>query len=388
MQTTLFGDDFQEKKEKGLKIVSKGEKPLSRNQKLFNSLTRKIETLENEIVTENEKLTKLLELHTKTITPLENKVAHSRINLAMVLEKATVLNRFTKKQTEAIGQTIIDLCDDAFMDIEPTPEQEAFYDKWSDVPFNEEVDQQNEELKEEFADFMSKLFGMDVDADDLDGSPESFARMQEKMRNQFEQAQSQKKRHNNQKTKKQQARETAQKEKEEIKNKSIRSIYIALVKILHPDTETDPMLKAEKDEIMKKVTVAYNQKDLTTLLKLEMEWVHKTEEHLEKLTDDKLKIYISALKQQAAELQNEIFALYHHPRYAKVSDFGRMPEKIAIREIQIIKSELKTIFNNLNVFVSNFQMSNSKKHVLEFVNDYKRGISGTELESNWNDMYY
>ena len=60
MHTTLFGDDFQEKKEKGLKIVSKGEKPLSKNQKLFNSLSRKIETLENELVSENEKLSKLL----------------------------------------------------------------------------------------------------------------------------------------------------------------------------------------------------------------------------------------------------------------------------------------------------------------------------------------
>lgn len=275
MHTNLFGGDSQENKEKGLKIVSKGEKPLSKNQKLFNSLTKKIETLENEIVTENEKLSKLLGMHAKAIVPLENKVAHSRIKLAMALAKATELNKFTKKQTESIGQTIIDLCDDAFIDIVPTPEEETFYDKWSEVPLKEEVEQQ-EELKEEFADFMSQMFGMDVDTDDLDGSPESFARMQEKMRNQFEQAQSQKQSRNNQKTKKQQARENAQKEKEEIKNKSLRSIYIALVKILHPDTETDLVLKAEKEEIMKKVTVAYDQKDLTTLLKLEMEWVHKT----------------------------------------------------------------------------------------------------------------
>src|SRR5665648_126896 len=381
MQTTLFGDDFQEKKEKGLKINTSGAIPLTKNQKLFNSLTRKIETLENEKITENEKLSKLLEVHHKAIAPLEKKVAHSRIKLAIALAKTTELNKFTKKQSNAIGQTIIDLCDEAFMDIEPTPEQEAFYDKWSKVPFKEEeeVAQQNVEFNEEFAHFMSQMFGIDVDTDDLDGSPESFARMQEKMKNQFEQAKSQKQHQNHQKTKKQQ---------EEIKNKSLRSIYIALVKILHPDTETDPVLKAEKDEIMKKVTVAYDQKDLTTLLKLEMEWVYKTAEHLEKLTDDKLKIYISALKQQAKEIQNEIFSLYIHPRFAKISDFGRMPEKMAIREIQIIKSELKTIFDNLNTFITTFQAPGTKKHILEFVNEYQMGNSGTESENIWDDMYF
>lgn len=99
-----------------------------------------------------------------------------------------------------------------------------------------------------------------------------------------------------------------------------------------------------------------------------------------------MKIYISALRQQATELQNEIFKLYLHPRYAKVSDIGRMPEKLAIREIQILKSELKTIFDSLNAFVANFQMSSSKKHVLEFVNEYQQGFSGIESEDFWNSL--
>jgi hypothetical protein len=369
MQTTLFGE-FEEKKEKGLKIVAKGEKPLSKNQKMFNSLTRRIETLENEIVTENQKLSKLLELHNKGIIPLENKVAHSRIKLAMTLAKSIELNKFTKKQTETIGEAIVTLCDDAFSDIEPTPELEAFYDRWSKVPYKLEIEQQNDDTKEEFADFMSDLFGIDIDMDDFDGSAESYARFQQKINDEFDQAQSQKQHQNHKKSKKQQAREEAQKEKEDIKNKSIRSIYIALVKILHPDTETDLVIKAEKDEIMKKVTVAYDQKDLTTLLKLEMEWVHKTSEHLEILTDDKLRIYIAALKQQASELEQEKFSLYHHPRYAKVSYFGGMSEQSAIREIQIVKSELKTILDNLNIFITHFERPNAKKQILEFVNEY------------------
>jgi len=387
MQTTLFNDDVLPKKESGLKIISRGAKPLTKNQKLFNSLTSRIEKLEKEIITEQEKLSKLLEVHNKSITPLENKVAHSKLKLAMTLAKTTEINKFTKKQTNAIVAAIVDLCDDAFNEIEPTPEEEAFYDKWSKVPFKVDIGIQKEFIKEDFADFMSQMFGMDVDTDELDGSAESFARRKEKLRNQFEQAQEQKKEQNHKKSKKQEAREIAQKEKEEIKNKSLRSIYIALVKILHPDTETDPSVKAEKDELMKKVTVAYDKKDLSTLLKLEMEWVHNTSEHLEKLTEDKLKIYIAALRQQATELQNEIFSLYYHPRFAKISDFGRMPEKMAIKEMQNFKSELKSIFENLNIYIANFQIAGTKKHILEFIDEYQQGLFGTESDDFWNVPY-
>jgi hypothetical protein len=364
---TLFGE--VDEISKSLKIQGKGRQILSKNQQAFNKLTKRVENLEKEIVAESDKLNKLLEIQGKEIAPLQKKIADTRIILAMALDRATQRNKFSKKQTEKIQSAIMQLCDDAFMDIEPNEEQEVLYNKWSQVSYKEEIEQYKNQEKEMFSDIMSNMFGFDVDMSEFDGSPEGFARFQKEMHEKFE-AQQKNHQQSQRKTKKQVSKDEAQKADEELKNKSLRSIYIALVKVLHPDSETDIVLKAEKEEIMKKVTVAYDDKDLPTLLKLELEWVHKTSEHLEQLTDDKLKIFISVLKQQVAELEQEKFALYRHPRYQPVTDFARFPEKYALLHIANRKKETKNKLNNLTKIVTYVQQTNEKKQILSFIDQY------------------
>jgi len=379
---TLFGE-VDNSKEMGLKIVAKGNKILSKNQQLFNKLTKRIETLEQEISKENEKLNKLLVVQGKEIRPLQIKAAQMRLKLAISLGSAAENNKFTKKQSENIGFTIVDLCDEAFLYFEPDKDQEAFYDKWADVPYKEVIEQQADEAKEMFAEYMGDKFGMDIDLEDLDDSPEGMARFRAKMKEQFDEAQQHKQRQPRNRSKKQLARELEQKAVDELKAKNIRSIYIALVKILHPDTESDIALKAEKEEIMKKVTVAYDQKDLATLLKLEMEWVHKTSEHLEKLSDDKLKMYILAIRQQVNELEAEKFNLSDNPRFADIQQYADYNEKHAMHVISHEKSELRKIFKNLQSLVSTFDRTISKRNVVEFVTSY---IELKSKEDFWDNM--
>jgi len=380
---TLFGE-FEDKNEKALKIVSKGQQPLSKNQQSFNKLTKRIETLESEIILESEKLSRLLTIHGKEINPLQIKVAHLRIKLAEALAETIPGNKFTKKQIESIREVIVVQCLDAFNYIEPDPHQEEFYDTWADIPYKEEIEVQAEETKEMFAEYISNMYGIDVDIDSFDDSPEGFARFQAQMHEQFEQSGHGQHQPNFKKSKKQQAREDAIFAEESIKAKNIRSIYIALAKVMHPDTESDELLKAEKEEIMKKVTAAYEQKDLSALLKLEIEWVHKTVEHLEKLTDDKLKIYISALRQQVTELESERNSLHLHPRYAAISDYARFPLKNAMYQVNKDKSDLKNIYTNLGELITFFQGSISKKQVLEFINSYPHETDDDDFDDDFN----
>jgi hypothetical protein len=376
---TLFGE-VEDVNTKTLKINPKNQKVLSKNQQLFNKLSKRIETLEKDIIKESDKLSKLLEMQGKEINPLHIKVANSRMSLAMALEKATERNKFSKKQIEKITFTILQLCDDAFMFILPNEEQEAFYDRWADVSYKEELEESKSEAKNMFSDFMGNMFGMNVDMDEFDDSPEGFARLQQRLKEQFEKQQNEQQTHRK-KTKKQIEKDQNSKAELEIKNKSIRSIYIALVKVLHPDTETDVVLKSEKEEVMKKVTSAYDQNDLSTLLKLEMEWVHKTAEHLEGLSEDKLKIYISALKQQVSELEREKFELYHNPRYQSVFELARLPEKYALHQISLQMTEFKNLNNNLMILISEVYQPNNKKQILDFVNQFCE-----EFEENDNDF--
>lgn len=368
---TLFGE-IKDKQDSALIIKANGQRVLTKNQQIFNKLTKRIETLENEIVQENESLSKLLELHNTEIYPFQIKVANIKVQLAITLDIESRRYTFTKNQIGRMQITILALCDAAFRDIEPTSDQEAFYDKWSDVSYKEGIEQQSQEEKEILSDFMNGNFGMNIDVDDFEDTPEGFALMQKKIKELIEEQQQQE-REENKTNKKQKARDENKKAGEEIKNKNIRSIYIALAKVLHPDAESDldATLKDEREEIMKKVTVAYDQKDLSTLLKLELEWVHKTSEHLEKLSDDKLKIYISALKNQAVNLQNEKNSLHFHPRYAPISDYAYMFEKYAIDLIKFRKREFKSELTNLEMFISVFRNSYSKKYIVEFLKDFR-----------------
>lgn len=375
---TLFGE-IEDKKEKSLRIVSKGNKVLSKNQQTFNNLTKRIEKLESDIVAENEKLLKMVTFHGKEINPIQKKVADARIQLAIILDKATECNKFSKKQTDNIQGAITGLFEDAFVDIEPTPEQQSIFDKWSEVSYQEEIDEQKSEFKNMFSDMMSDMFGINVDMNEFDESPEEFARFQAKMQEQFE-AQQGHHQQGRKKTKKQLAKEESLKAEAEIKNKNIRSIYIALAKVLHPDTDPDIAQKAEKEEIMKKVTVAYEQRDLPTLLKLEMEWVHKTTEHLEKLTDDKLKIYISALKQQAAELEREKFSIHHNPLYIKIMAYAHMPEKYALYQLAQQKNEFKSMLHDLNHFITEFKKPNTKKQIVEFAQQFCNEVAENDFD--------
>jgi hypothetical protein len=110
------------------------------------------------------------------------------------------------------------------------------------------------------------------------------------------------------KTKKQLEKEKKQAEAENILKKSLRQLYTALVKRLHPDAEQDEALKQEKTEAMKQVTQAYESNDLKVLLELHVQYNLMEENQLSAVKDDELKIYVEVLTKQKGELQDELIS--------------------------------------------------------------------------------
>jgi|GEM_PF-4127259 len=88
---------------------------------------------------------------------------------------------------------------------------------------------------------------------------------------------------------------------------SLRSIYIPLVKKLHPDREQDEEEKLKKTEVLKQLTEAYESKDLLSLLTLQSQY--------EAARDDNfvlnLNAYNKMLEEQVAALEEEYSALYN-----------------------------------------------------------------------------
>lgn len=109
---------------------------------------------------------------------------------------------------------------------------------------------------------------------------------------------------------------------EEARKRTISTIYKQLAKVLHPDLETDPAQREQKLHLMQELTTAYRAGDLHTLLRLELSWIHREEGDLDRLTDEKLKVYIELLNEQVAELKQEVISIPYSSRFASVSRFA------------------------------------------------------------------
>ena len=179
---------------------------------------------------------------------------------------------------------------------------------------------------------------------------------------------------NRKKTKKQIEQEEREKQIEEVRKKSIGSIYKQLAKAFHPDLETDELMKLEKEDKMKQLTVAYEKNDLHTLLKLEMEWIQKESNDPGKLSNDQLSIYNEALKEQVMELEMQIDMMEEHPRYMPLNRYSN--EWNALHNINLVREqkELEKIAQSLEEAEPDLQGKNALKCVKEIIESYKEDI--------------
>jgi succinate dehydrogenase flavin-adding protein (antitoxin of CptAB toxin-antitoxin module) len=136
----------------------------------------------------------------------------------------------------------------------------------------------------------------------------------------------------------------------------IRSLYLTLVKNIHPDLEQDPGKKQQRTDLMQKVTHAYQQLDLYELLKARKELLEIDEENApfpdsrsESEELDQLKQYIRILKSQQQEIQSEQFTQSHFsPDAVLLRKFyhplrPEATEKAFKKEVNVFKKEMKKI---------------------------------------------
>ena len=369
-----------------LQIVPKEQKVLSKKQQAFNRLTQRIESLKQDIREDSSKLDILMELYGDEIAPQYPRIAESRIKLAKVLARATERISFSSRHYNAIGEAIVSLCEEAFGDIDINAELEEFYDRWAEDSCRAKFNQQLHRAKEMFADMMRDRYDVYIDVEDIEDSTEGFAQFKQRMKVQIEQERQHFWQECHQRSKRQRQKEMAKKAEEELKQYSIRTIYIALAKVVHPDGEMDDVARIEKEEMMKRVIAAYEQQDMQTLLALEMEWIYKITENLQQLTDEKLQVYLDVLKQQADDLEKEKVELLHSPKYGAVAAYSSMPLNIAQSRILRDKRELKDYNSWLMAATSAFRRPDAKHSIMEFVAAYNERQQNNSADDGWYDV--
>jgi hypothetical protein len=85
----------------------------------------------------------------------------------------------------------------------------------------------------------------------------------------------------------------------------LRSIYRQLASALHPDRASDEAERQRKNALMGEANAAYERKDLVTLLNLQLQAELVDPDHLERLSDERLKSLTLLLKRQVADLERE-----------------------------------------------------------------------------------
>jgi len=366
-----------------LKITKSDSKVLSKNQKLFNKYTEQIESLEKKIEQSYTKNEAILQFFSERMTPLLKKELEIETKIAFIIDELSEKYTFSKKQLYQIGDVICGLLQNMLtQETSPADDVIGLFNKWNDTSYEEIQEQEMSEVSEIF----SNMTGMDIDMKGFK-TPEDFARfafeLQEKMQKEEEQRKEQReqKRKEKKKTPKQIQAEMAKEIEEKQKLKTLRSIYISLAKILHPDTETDEIAKLQKEELMKKVTTAYNEKDITTLLKLEIEWITLDAKNIESLADEKLKVYNDMLKEQVKELEIKLQLQNQNPRYSILQGLINISEKSAKKEIEIHQKELQESITELEISANLLENGNlSKKEIINSIRQFKQDNEAAEFE--------
>ena len=362
MQQDLFSDNnVTPAKNKSLRVqVNKSKTVLSKEQQSFNRLTARIKSLQEKIKNNTELFTALNTYYHKKVTPEIIKLGEKKIKLSHLLHTKRKGEKLSAQLSGKLDKLIFQLLDDAFSVIEPDAATKELFAQYNSTSYEEEMDAQKDDMAEIFSSIFFEQTSIKIDPEELKNGNPDFDRLEENIKEQL----NNKGQKNRKNTKKQLEKEELEKQKEEIKNKSLRGIYISLAKILHPDKEPDENLRIEKEEYMKKVTTAYDNKDLMELLRLELLWVNDHEKSLENTPVDTLKIYIQLLKDQVKDLEYESLMVLDNPTYSNVAGYLFLNQSQAYARIDHDRIQYIATHTSYSEAVSALEKNNRNRSVI------------------------
>ncbi|MFI8033615.1 molecular chaperone DnaJ [Acinetobacter sp. ABJ_C3_5] len=133
---------------------------------------------------------------------------------------------------------------------------------------------------------------------------ESYEQNAELEQDDFEQyaAEQQQAREQAKQLRQQQKREQA----EQMTAQSLKTVYLKIAAMIHPDREQDETKKKEKTELFQQASQAYEQQDLFYLLKLQLQLEQNKGVGTKELSAEQVKFYKLALDAQSQQLESQI----------------------------------------------------------------------------------
>lgn len=146
---------------------------------------------------------------------------------------------------------------------------------------------------------------------------------------------------------KQQRQQQKREQAEKMAEQSLKTVYLKIAAMIHPDREPDEAKKLDKTELLQQVNEAYAEQDLFYLLKLQLQLETNKGLSSKPLSSEQVKFYQLSLEAQSQNLQSqleEIFASFHlsshvNTKQLKMSDVYKVIDKDAAKLKQQLKWE-------------------------------------------------
>jgi hypothetical protein len=295
------------KKPISIKVNTNDKSPQAKRHKQFNNLLNKINKLKDEQELLKAQVQSGVAFFYEQIKPLHIKQQDLKVEQILALDRAYGEKIFKKKDKEKIAHLIETAAIELFeVDDREFEEIIPIFEKYSEYT-HEEVKQGQKQETIDMTEEMLRQMGVDINIDEEDELGDIMEKLKEaaqkKMQEETEKAEAKNKRP---KTEKQQQKEDLERQKEKDIQKVSKNIYNELVRLLHPDRESDEAKRAEKTEAIQRVNEAYERNDLYQLLTLQAEFLNKDGRELALMPEKEFKYYLQVLKKQQADLEEQI----------------------------------------------------------------------------------
>jgi hypothetical protein len=313
------------------KLIQNQFKPSSQftaEQRSFKKLSSQVDLLQKEVEKMSSKLDEWLSHYHNEVIPLEKGYASNLTELIKVLysfyQKPKGLKKGDKRVLKELLLQRLELLFTFVSMMNVDEEISLIHEDLHGVSCKEIASEEFEGFKEEMIETLKEK-GIDFDFSDVemsDNPEEVFARMFASFdKETFQKFHQGSEFASRKKTKKELEREKHEQELESLQSTCSKKIYKQLVKILHPDLELDPILKQEKEIVMKELVAAYENQDLFSLLSLEKKWGGDELSDERSYEDEELKVYNKILRSQIKELRAKQDQLVLHPKYENLKQF-------------------------------------------------------------------
>lgn len=288
-----------------LQIEPGASAPLTKEQKAFNNLIRKIEARRARLAEWQTTQPQISQTYTRDLLPLQERCTDLQCELARTYDAAHDRKGTTKGERNKLAALIVELIEVA-LEFRADEDLKQLFAKYTQSDF----DAQEAERLNDMKAMLEDVLGMDL-GDDVDmSSPEDILKQVE-TQFQAEQDAQRAAASTLRKSPREEMREAKQEEERKQLSQSIREVFRKLASALHPDREPDPAERARKTALMQRANTAYENGNLLQLLELQLELEHIDQTHLSSLSPERLKHYIRILKEQLADLDAEISDIEH-----------------------------------------------------------------------------